>query len=225
MSRKYYFTILFDNGEKRVYIVCMSNQISQQEKTRVYRSDNRKRFIEAAYTILSERGIEETTIKEIARLAGVSSGLFSYYFASKDELLLAVLEEAGARFKQRLLQTLQQERFPQNFPAAALAVIQDMPRKEPAWFRLRYEFYALGLRDSHFLLAVGELLAHIQQEIAQTLQQLTGVPETQSQAVAAVILACFDGLALQQLTRPEVDFTRAYALVGQMAVSSCSPDP
>ncbi len=209
-----------------MYIVCMSNQISaEQDKTRVYRSDNRKRFIEAAYTILSERGIEEATIKEIARLAGVSSGLFSYYFASKDELLLAVLQEAGARFKQRLLQALQPGRPLQNFPAAALAAMQDMPKKEPAWYRLRYEFYALGLRDPHFLRAVGALLAHIQQEIAQTLQHLTGVPETQAQAVAAVILACFDGLALQQLTRPELDLTGAYDLVGQMIVSACSPAP
>lgn len=194
----------------------MGNQIRVgSEKT--YRSDTRQRFITAAYTLLSEKGVEATTVKEIARLAGVSSGLFSYYFASKDELLLEVLQETGRRVKQRLSEAFQT--VPRDaFPETALALMQDITRKEPAWFHLRYELYALGLRNPAFASAVGQLLARIREQICQRLQSLAGIDEMQGQALAAVLLACFDGLALQHLTQPDFDLTAAYRQFRQMVV-------
>ena len=86
----------------------MNNQTnSKQKRTWTHQEDNRERLIAAGYTLLAEQEIEDTTIKEIARLAGVSPGLFHYYFASKNNLLLAVMYEAGVRFNQRLMQTLE----------------------------------------------------------------------------------------------------------------------
>src|SRR5258708_17228619 len=55
-------------------------------------------ILAAAYSVLSQRGIEKTTIKEVARLAGVAPGLVHYYFASKDLLLQEVLQVAGQRY-------------------------------------------------------------------------------------------------------------------------------
>src|SRR5689334_13872295 len=84
----------------------MTNQINPTgEKTWTHRADNRERLIAAGYTVLSEKGYEATTVKEVAHVAGVSPGLFHYYFASKDELLLAVLHEAGTRYG-RMMQDL-----------------------------------------------------------------------------------------------------------------------
>src|SRR6516165_6663799 len=90
------------------YSICMNDQtITKQKKTWTHQADNRARLIAAGYKILSEKGIEATTVKEIARLADVSPGLFHYYFATKDELLLAILYEAGKRFSQQLSQEVQ----------------------------------------------------------------------------------------------------------------------
>ena len=55
-------------------------------------------ILAAAYSVLSQRGIEQTTIKEVARVAGVAPGLVHYYFASKDLLLQEVLQMAGQRY-------------------------------------------------------------------------------------------------------------------------------
>src|SRR5688572_28866997 len=65
--------------------------------------DNRRRLVEAGYQVLAEQGMEAVTVKALARVAGVSPGLFHYYFTSKDELLLAVFDEAGERFKAHLV--------------------------------------------------------------------------------------------------------------------------
>ena len=54
--------------------------------------DTKARLIDAALTLFSQKGVGNTSIKEIAREAGVAQGLLYHYFASKDDLLWGVLE-------------------------------------------------------------------------------------------------------------------------------------
>ena len=189
----------------------MTKQI-EKEKTWTHRADNRERLIDAGYTVLSEKGYEATTVKEVAHVAGVSPGLFHYYFASKDALLLAVLQEAGARYE-RMMRDLRAVVPADHFLEAALAALRERVTQEPGWYRLRYELFALGLRNPTFLPVVGEMLAYIRQMFARALQDVTGGDEGRAQALAAVALACFDGLALQQLAQPDADLAGAYELL------------
>jgi AcrR family transcriptional regulator len=186
-----------------------SQTTSLPERAWTHRADNRERLIAAGYTILSEKGYEATTVKEVARVAGVSPGLFHYYFASKDELLVAVLQEAGARYG-RLMQDLRATVPPDRFIEAALAALRDRIRQEPGWYRLRYELFALGLRNPTFLPVLGEMLAYPRRAFARAFQEATNCDEARAQALAAVALACVDGLALQQLAQPEADLGGAY---------------
>ena len=97
-------------------------------------------------------------------------------------------------------------------------------RDDPAWYRLRYELYALGLRHPGFLPPVGEMLAKGRQGIAQTIRQQTGMDEGRAEALAAVVHACTDGLALQQLAQQGLDLTAAYQLVQRLFVAEPSPE-
>jgi hypothetical protein len=60
---------------------------------------------------------------------------------------------------------------------------------------------------------LGEMLGFIRQMFARAFLSITGGDEAPAQALAAVVLACFDGLALQQLAQPEADLAGAYDLV------------
>ncbi|HEX6122420.1 MAG TPA: helix-turn-helix domain-containing protein [Ktedonobacterales bacterium] len=51
----------------------------------------RNQLIDTALALFAERGFERTTIKDLAETAGVAQGLVYHYFASKDELLQAVI--------------------------------------------------------------------------------------------------------------------------------------
>lgn len=82
--------------------------------------DIAERLIAAGYKVLSEKGYEATTVKEVTQVADVSPGLFHYYFASKDELLLAVLNEAGSRYGQ-MMRDLRTVVPADHFPEAAIA--------------------------------------------------------------------------------------------------------
>ena len=52
----------------------------------------------AGRRLLQEKGITGLNVREACRLAGVNTGMFHYYFGSKEEFLQAVLKEMYAEF-------------------------------------------------------------------------------------------------------------------------------
>jgi AcrR family transcriptional regulator len=60
--------------------------------------ERRQEILEAAATVITDRGLAETRISDIAERCGVSPGLILYYFSSKDRLLVEALTYANDRF-------------------------------------------------------------------------------------------------------------------------------
>lgn len=56
-----------------------------------------RRILEHARTAFNERGFAAVGIREIARDLGLSPGNVSYHFATKDALVVALIEDAHAR--------------------------------------------------------------------------------------------------------------------------------
>ncbi len=52
----------------------------------------------AGRKLLQEKGITGLSVREACRVAGVNTGMFHYYFGSKDEFLKAVMKEMYAEF-------------------------------------------------------------------------------------------------------------------------------
>jgi len=60
--------------------------------------DRHQEILNAAAKVITERGLAETRISDIAGRAGVSPGLILYYFESKDRLLSDALSYTNDRF-------------------------------------------------------------------------------------------------------------------------------
>lgn len=60
--------------------------------------DRHQEILDAAARVITERGLAETRISDIADEAGVSPGLILYYFESKDRLLAEALTFANDQF-------------------------------------------------------------------------------------------------------------------------------
>lgn len=87
------------------------------------KNDKRARLIEAARTLFHRKGVNVTTLANIASLADVPLGNVYYYFQSKESIILAVIEQRrklvqdhlaavqsqSAEPKQRLMQLLQNQ--------------------------------------------------------------------------------------------------------------------
>jgi len=57
--------------------------------------DTRHQILDASLRLFSERGFARTTVRDIARAAGITAAAIYYHFASKRELLEALFEERG----------------------------------------------------------------------------------------------------------------------------------
>ncbi|WP_037366197.1 TetR/AcrR family transcriptional regulator [Nakamurella lactea] len=55
-------------------------------------TDTRERLLAALLEIISERGLDQVSIREVAGAAGVSIGTVQYYCRSKDEMLVMAFE-------------------------------------------------------------------------------------------------------------------------------------
>jgi AcrR family transcriptional regulator len=194
---------------------------NQEEQERPHkkrgRSNPKERIVVAAYEILAQKGYDAITFKEIARSAEVAQGLIHYYFGSKDQLLLEVLQEASERYAremERLITSLPDNgRLPSE---VALAQPKARVSRQPEWYRLRYELFALGLRKPELLPGVGAVLTSGRQGVYMVLRKLLGQEIPNQDALAAVMLACFDGLALQKLADSDFDLDSAYRVLDRM---------
>ena len=55
----------------------------------------RQQILDASLRLFSERGFARTTVRDIARQAGITDAAIYYHFESKQELLEALVEERG----------------------------------------------------------------------------------------------------------------------------------
>ena len=162
----------------------------------------RTQILDAAITVFSEKGFHRATIKEIARVAGIADGTIYTYFASKDEVLLAVLDrlnETTARRQQFVLGDEQdlkaffraylQQRMALLWPNAEVfrAVLPELLVNG----ELRRQYYEQVLAPT---IAVGEQFFQAQNEQLQI-----NIPLT-VRAIAGTLL----GLLLLQLLGDEV---------------------
>lgn len=172
--------------------------------------EKRKRLIDAAYKVFVKKGYLNASIKDIASEAGMTSGLVHYYFKNKEELLLSVQEEVQRNYQS------QYHGQPDNTVTleATLLEIKSRAEDNPDWYRWRYELYSLGMKgeNGHLEQEVASILKKGRESLSMPLQHLAGDSDNAS-VLASILLACFDGLALQKIVDDEFDLDRPYRLL------------
>jgi AcrR family transcriptional regulator len=120
---------------------------------RVDHAERRRLIADALVRTAATRGLHATGMREVAAEAGVSLRLVQYYFGTKEELLLAAMQQLAAQFSDRVLARIQRIKetggpaSPRDVIAAVL--IEALPADdERRTFTLLYTAYlALSLTD------------------------------------------------------------------------------
>ena len=84
----------------------MAKQVKTPKAGAKAGKDRRQEILAAAAQVITDRGLVETRIQDIAQSCGVSTGLILYYFESKDRLLVEALTHANDQFYLRLSREL-----------------------------------------------------------------------------------------------------------------------
>ena len=175
-------------------------RLSQDER----RTQTRQHFLDAARTLFARQGFAGTTLDQISEQAGYSRGAFHHNFASKEELLIALISacfEADVRTLQGL-HGAGEARQTQEFQARS----DNTPLNREAHL-LKLEFWMCALR----LPRVGEVYAREFAAYRRALARLlTSDVDLPSEHVASVLMALSNGLDTQRLIDPEAIPTRLH---------------
>ena len=80
----------------------MSNSLKTQNKRQINKANNRSLIIDAGINVFLEKGISNTTVRDIIRKTSLASGTFYNYFKSKEEVLIAALDDVAILIGQEL---------------------------------------------------------------------------------------------------------------------------
>lgn len=79
----------------------MPRKFDDNEKNRIH-----NKLLDAGYELFSQYGFKKTSVSDIAKASGIASGTFYSFYASKEELFFALMEQEEQRIQHSLLQQL-----------------------------------------------------------------------------------------------------------------------
>ncbi|MPN03735.1 HTH-type transcriptional regulator BetI [bioreactor metagenome] len=147
----------------------------------------REALIEAAVGIIEEQGVEQLSVREAAKRAGVSPGAPFRHFANRTALLTAVAEQAAERLRQAVQQALANASG--QPPLARFAAIGHAylawAAAHPTHFRVISDRQLIDYDNSASMQAGNEA---IREQMASLLQQALGL-DADAERIAQTLLA------------------------------------
>ena len=176
-------------------------------RTRPTRDDTRDKLFEAAARVFEEQGIGGVSIEAIAAAAGFSRGAFYSNFKSKDELIIAMIEDHVARSIRRNLDLLARHNNLADYIDALKSMDrsrQDPLARSPLLHMEMILFVARAEKRrpelAQRLRARRKLIA----DIVETASRNSGKNGSLNPAwTGAIVLALEDGFRLHRLIDPE----------------------
>jgi AcrR family transcriptional regulator len=173
-------------------------------------SDRAQRIVEAMRGVVAEHGATGATFERVAREAGVSRGLLHYHFGTKERLLAEVVRRDCDLRMAAIDAALAQAGDADDVLNALVRSLEDLVEHDPGFFAVLFELFTISRRNQDVADELAELLRRTRVHLAEQLAakrdegtiELTAEPE----AVASILFALADGLALRMLAEPEHDF-------------------
>ncbi|TQM29085.1 TetR/AcrR family transcriptional regulator [Nocardia bhagyanarayanae] len=182
----------------------------------------RERLLDAALDAFAAKGIDGTSVKDIAAAAEVTPGLLYHYFASKQDLVIALLRERG--FSQQLRESLAQAGG-----RSAVEVVPQVMRKFDTLLadnaKLVALFLAAGRSHQPVRTAFAEFLTEGQSALAEYLRSRVEAGELRAHDPRTIATALFAPLAVAHSSGLVIDVEELAGLVLHGLVRSDADTP
>jgi len=176
-------------------------------RTRPTRDDTREKLFEAAARVFEEQGIGGASIEDLAAAAGFTRGAFYSNFKSKDELIIAMLEDHVEQTVRRNLDLLARHQNLADFIDALKTMDrskQDPLGRSPLLHMEMILFVARAEKRRPELAKRLRARRKLITDIVETTAKNSGKNGIPNPAWAgAVVLALEDGFRLHRLIDPE----------------------
>ena len=104
-------------------------------------------ILEEALKLFSEKGIKETTIRDIARAVGITEGAIYRHFESKDQIVYELFEKYSYQLYESIEKVLKKARTREEQFKKVVIAFLDFAFKKPDAFRYLNIFHYLRSRE------------------------------------------------------------------------------
>ncbi|MEO5665654.1 MAG: TetR/AcrR family transcriptional regulator [Nocardioides sp.] len=156
----------------------------------------RERVLQEAWDLLVEKGLADLSLSELGRRLDTSAGHLSYYFGSKNGLLLDLLRWSEDELMEQLAVVLESDASTEQRLRGLCDLFFPRAPGDPRWL-LWVELWPRVLREPTLRAAQQELDAAWRDALATLLRELT---DEDVEPLAQRMLALLDGLSVALLT-------------------------
>jgi AcrR family transcriptional regulator len=181
-------------------------RLTRQEK----QAETRRRLLDAAERVFLRRGLQGSSVEEIAAEAGFTRGAFYSNFKSKDELFVELLQDRVYRqYAQMAEEAQEQPGTPRERLRYGAERVRDVQKGETGrWlFRLWLECLTQAARDKEFRELAATFWSGnrtlVAASIDATFKEIGRKPPLPPDQIATAMIALDVGLAVQHLVDPE----------------------
>ena len=159
---------------------------------------NRERIILAAARLIRERGIDNTTLADIATAADMSKGTLYYYYATKGDLIFDIAERHMNNMTEQIFRWLSRSSSAQNPRTVFRMAIDTVMRSRNRGHIHVYLIKEAPAESPHLQARFVEEYARRRAMIQAGFQKVYGSTDGYD-TLSRVLLAMIDGLMLQRL--------------------------
>jgi len=162
--------------------------------------------LEAAFEVFGRRGIAASSLAEVAAEAGLTKGAVYSNFESKDELVLALMEEHAAHRIQASLDAAEASDSADLLAEVATVLVHEM-RADAVWHRLLAEYFAMAQHDPKRRKALQLRRREVRAAVARAVERVAVELDLELPMPAAdlaiVLLALSNGLGVESDIDPD----------------------
>ena len=162
----------------------------------------------AALNVLAKNGYEKSTINEVADAAKVSRGLLHYYFKDKEDMVSKALSFGFGSMWDSSIGSLSSAKNPEEMVDGMIEILIRNVQENPDFSALLFEMWVSSRRSKKiekvFFDGLTETISRLKKllDFAASMGVIK-VNNTETEAVVRLLLAAYNGLAIQLLTDPE----------------------
>jgi AcrR family transcriptional regulator len=173
----------------------------------------REEIVEAAVSVIDEKGLQCLSLREIETKAGMSRGQLTYYFPAKEDILLAVFDRLLDLMQQRIRSAHELGGCPFQEGEAGWERVRKFlnffvlhPPDDKEFHSLQYTFLSQIMHREDFRQRLASLYEEWRQHLAADMEAalVESNPEgkVSARTVATLVQAILHGLAMQRAADP-----------------------
>ena len=191
------------------------------------RDQRRQQILDAALQLFVERGYEDSSVDEIARVAHLSKGSIYWYFKSKLDILFALTDHYIELNQAEVIRLAGEDKYG---PEALYRVHRDLNEQNqihPEKDKLLSQLMGLAARYPEIRERMAEYYRKWDSVSAKLIQDAADRGQfhaVDAKAVSQAICALYDGLKMRRQLDPSVDFVNVIETIMKLAYDALTSE-